>query len=63
MYAMTVLPVLSLTLATLRFEELGFFGAMVNTCEQTPLRCGELLSNGDFDKSDFLSFGGLRRML
>jgi hypothetical protein len=35
---MTVLPVVSFTLATFRFPELGFLGGRVNMEEQTPLR-------------------------
>jgi hypothetical protein len=33
----------------LRNAELGFFGVRVMTCTQTPRRCGQLTSAGDFD--------------
>jgi len=36
----------SLTLATFRKAEFGFFGVEVYTLTQTPRRCGELASAG-----------------
>jgi hypothetical protein len=39
--------VVNLTLAILRNAELGFFGVIVRTCKQTPLRCGEFFKAGD----------------
>jgi hypothetical protein len=60
---MVVFPVLSLTLATLRFAEFGFLGFMTKIWEQTALRWGQLLSKGDLENSDFRFLGGLRRML
>jgi hypothetical protein len=53
---MSDLPVDSLTRATLRLAEFGFFGLAMNICEQTPLRCGLVLSRGDLDFSIFCSF-------
>ena len=41
MYAITNLPVLSLTLATFRTAELGFLGFVVYTLLQTPFLNGE----------------------
>jgi hypothetical protein len=36
----------------LRSAEFGFFGVRVITCTQTPRRCGQLTSAGDFDFTD-----------
>jgi hypothetical protein len=36
----------------LRRAEFGFFGVRVITCTQTPRRCGQLASAGDFDFTD-----------
>src|SRR5215472_9373189 len=58
MYAVTSMPVVSRTRATFRNAEFGFFGVVVDTRTQTPRRCGELRSAGDFD---FLT-AGLRPM-
>jgi hypothetical protein len=49
MYDMTSLPFVSLTLATFRMAEFGFFGVRVMTCTQTPLRKGLPSKAGDFD--------------
>ena len=46
MYAVTSMPVVSRTRATLRSAEFGFFGVWVNTRVQTPRRCGEPFSAG-----------------
>ena len=43
------MPVVSLTLAIFLSAEFGFFGVMVRTCRQTPLRCGQLFNAGDLD--------------
>src|SRR5690606_130257 len=40
MYAFTSLPLVNLTLATLRIAELGFLGVVVYTRVQSPRRCG-----------------------
>ena len=40
MYAVTSIPLVSLTRATLRSAELGFFGVTVFTCRHTPRFCG-----------------------
>ena len=40
MYAPTSMPFVSLTRATLRRAEFGFFGVVVYTRVQTPRRCG-----------------------
>ena len=40
MYAVTSMPLVSLTLATLRRAELGFLGVMVRTFRHTPRFCG-----------------------
>ena len=45
-YAVTSLPLLSLTLATFRMAELGFLGFVVKIREQTPLTKGEPSSAG-----------------
>lgn len=60
MYAMTVFPFVNFTLATFRFAELGFLGAIIKICEQTPFFCGQLSRSGDFDLVTFWSF--FRRM-
>jgi hypothetical protein len=44
----TSIPFVSLTLATLRRAEFGFFGVVVYTLMQTPRFCGQLLSAGLF---------------
>jgi hypothetical protein len=44
----TSIPFVSLTLATFRRAEFGFFGVVVYTLMQTPLFCGQLLSAGLF---------------
>ena len=41
MYAVISNPEVSLTRATLRNAELGFFGVVVYTRVQTPRRCGQ----------------------
>jgi hypothetical protein len=41
MYAVTSIIFDSLTLATLRRAEFGFFGVTVFTCVQTPRFCGD----------------------
>jgi hypothetical protein len=46
MYAVTSIPVVSLTLATFRNAELGFLGVDVYTRVHTPLFCGAPLSAG-----------------
>src|SRR6476469_7877048 len=51
MYAVTSMPVVSRTRATLRSAELGFLGVWVNTRVQTPRRWGEPFSAGVFDFS------------
>src|SRR5207249_2290996 len=48
-YAITSCPFVRRTLATFRSAEFGFFGVRVITCTQTPRRCGQLPSAGDFD--------------
>jgi hypothetical protein len=42
------MPFVSLTLATFRSAEFGFFGVVVYTLMQTPLFWGQLLSAGLF---------------
>src|SRR5271165_2277005 len=49
MYAMTSYPLVKRTFATFRNAEFGFFGVRVITCTQTPRRCGQSASAGDFD--------------
>src|ERR1700678_2899807 len=49
MYEITSLPFVSLTLATLRMAEFGFFGVRVMTCTHTPRRKGLPSKAGDFD--------------
>src|ERR1700719_862042 len=46
MYAVTSIPEVSRTRATLRSAEFGFFGVVVKTRVQTPRRCGEPLRAG-----------------
>jgi len=48
MYAVTSMPLVSLTRATLRSAEFGFFGVVVYTRVQTPRRWGLPLSAGVF---------------
>src|SRR3989442_3737174 len=49
MYAITSMPFVRRTLATLRNAEFGFFGVRVITCRHTPRRCGHDPSAGAFD--------------
>ena len=51
---MTSCPFVSRTFATLRSAELGFLGVRVITCRQTPRRCGQVVSAGDFDFDAFV---------
>lgn len=60
MYAWTVLPVVSLTFATLRLAELGFFGFAMKIWLTTPFFCVFPSSSGDLDALIFL--GALRRV-
>ena len=60
MYAWTVSPLLSLTRATLRLAELGFFGFAMKMLLTTPLFCGLLCSSGDV--GIFLRFLCFRRV-
>src|SRR5436309_12361759 len=46
MYAVTSMPLVSLTRATFRSAEFGFFGVLVYTRVQTPRRCGAPFSAG-----------------
>jgi len=46
MYAVSSRPVDSLTLATFRNAEFGFFGVTVFTNKQTPRRCGDPTNKG-----------------
>jgi len=46
---MTSVPFVKRTFATFRNAEFGFFGVRVITCKQTPRRCGQFSSAGDFD--------------
>src|ERR1700704_6549484 len=46
MYAVTSMPLVSRTRATLRSAEFGFFGVVVYTRVHTPRRCGLPLSAG-----------------
>src|SRR4051794_17917685 len=46
MYAVTSIPEVRRTLATLRKAEFGFLGVVVNTRVHTPRRCGEPLRAG-----------------
>src|SRR5207237_2827192 len=48
MYAVTSIPVVRRTRATLRRAEFGFFGVVVYTRVQTPRRCGDERSAGLF---------------
>lgn len=47
MYACTVFPFVSFTLATLRRAELGFLGFATKMDEMTPFFCGWLSSRGE----------------
>jgi hypothetical protein len=53
MYAWRTLPDVSLTRATLRLAELGFFGFAMNTCMTMPFRWGLLSRRGALDKAFF----------
>src|SRR6476620_4211165 len=55
MYAVTSMPVVSRTRATLRKAEFGFFGVVVKTRVQTPRRWGDPFRAGVFDLSDLVS--------
>src|SRR5215831_14830992 len=55
MYAVTSMPEVRRTRATLRSAELGFFGVVVNTRVQTPRRCGEPFRAGVLVFPDLLS--------
>src|SRR5215831_807543 len=55
MYAVTSMPEVRRTRATLRSAELGFFGVWVNTRVHTPRRWGEPFSAGVFDFSGLVS--------
>ena len=55
MYACTVFPFVSFTLATLRRAEFGFLGFATKMDEMTPFFCGWLSSSGDVGR-----FGRLR---
>jgi hypothetical protein len=46
MYVVTSIPFVSLTLATLRRAEFGFFGVVVYTLMQTPRFWGQLFNAG-----------------
>jgi len=46
MYALTSNPLVSLTRATFRRAEFGFFGVIVHTRVQVPRLCGQLLRAG-----------------
>jgi len=48
MYDVTSIPFVSLTLATFRKAEFGFFGVVVYTRTQTPRRCGAPFRAADF---------------
>lgn len=50
-YAVTVFPVVSLTRATLRTAEFGFFGFCVPTLTQTPFLCGQACRFGDLERA------------
>jgi hypothetical protein len=41
MYAIALVPLLNLTLATLRLAEFGFLGVCIYTLVQTAFRCGD----------------------
>lgn len=56
MYAVTSMPLVRRTRATLRSAEFGFLGVVVYTRVHTPRRCGEPLSAG----VRVFVFGGLR---
>jgi hypothetical protein len=53
MYAVTSIPLVKRTRATLRNAEFGFFGVVVNTRVQTPRRCGEPFKAGVLVLDDF----------
>src|SRR5215471_3742021 len=55
MYAVTSMPVVSRTRATLRSAEFGFFGVWVKTRVQTPRRWGDPWSAGVFDFSGLVT--------
>jgi hypothetical protein len=60
MYALTVLPVLSLTRASFRLAEFGFLGGEMMSWEMTPFLCGAPFKSGALDMLTFRGF--LRRM-
>jgi hypothetical protein len=49
MYAVTSMPFVNLTRATLRNAELGFLGVVVYTLVHTPLFCGLFFNAGAVD--------------
>src|SRR5215216_4993168 len=55
MYAVTSMPLVRRTRATLRSAKFGFFGVVVYTRVHTPRRWGEPFSAGVFDLSDLVS--------
>ncbi len=55
MYAVTSMPFESLTLATFRRAEFGFFGVVVNTLTHTPLFCGLPCKAGALERLSFFS--------
>src|SRR5215510_8037810 len=55
MYAVTSMPVVSRTRATLRSAEFGFFGVWVKTRVHTPRRWGDPWSAGVFDFSGLVT--------
>src|SRR4051812_41539396 len=55
MYAVTSMPVVRRTLATLRSAEFGFFGVVVKTRVHTPRRCGDPFRAGVLVFVDLLS--------
>src|SRR5262249_10941101 len=59
MYAVTSTPLERRTRATFRRAELGFFGVMILTCKQTPLRCGQPCKAGCLGRR-YSWAGGLR---
>src|SRR5579883_288472 len=58
MYAVTSIPLVKRTLATLRRAEFGFFGVVVYTRVHTPRFCGDCCSAGTFLR-DFCTTRGL----
>lgn len=56
MYAVTCLPLLNRTLATLRSPELGFLGFTVPTRRQTPFISGRSIIAGDVGFRALCSF-------